>query len=153
MTSEHGNATGHIDRRTALSLAAITAVQLGSPTPLMTQSEQGGTVPDLPSDRLRLWYRQPARMWLEALPIGNGRLGAMVSGKVRDELLQLNLDSWWAGQPYHPVNPAAREALPRVRQLIFEGRIAEAHRLTGSPMRLWSVARRRRCLIRLRAHC
>ena len=129
-----GSTMNDMDRRTALSLTAITAVQLGAPTALMAQPEQAGGSVDRAGDRSRLWYRQPARMWLEALPIGNGRLGAMVSGKVRDELLQLNLDSWWAGQPYNPVNPAAREALPRVRQLIFEGRIAEAHRLADEAL-------------------
>nr|WP_245196500.1 glycoside hydrolase family 95 protein [Sphingomonas jejuensis] len=82
----------------------------------------------------RLWYRQPARMWLEALPVGNGRLGAMVSGGVRDDVLQLNEATWWAGQPYDPVNPAARAALPRVRELIFEGRIREAHALADEAL-------------------
>lgn len=134
MAGDSGRTMGDMDRRTALSLAAITAVQLGSPTALLAQPALTGGTSDQPDDRPRLWYRQPARMWLEALPIGNGRVGAMVSGTVRDDLLQLNLNSWWAGQPYHPVNPAAREALPRVRQLIFEGRIAEAHRLADQAL-------------------
>ncbi|NTS65527.1 glycoside hydrolase family 95 protein [Sphingomonas sp. HHU CXW] len=134
MASDSSGTMGDMDRRTALSLAAITAVQLGSPTALMAQSVQAEDAAKLPNDHPSLWYRQPARMWLEALPIGNGRLGAMISGRVRDELIQLNLDSWWAGQPYDPINPSAREALPRVRQLIFDERIAEAHRLADETL-------------------
>jgi alpha-L-fucosidase 2 len=68
-----------------------------------------------------LWYRQPAAQWVEALPIGNGRLAAMVFGGVRDERLQLNEDTLWSGGPYDPANPDALEALPRVRQLLFAG--------------------------------
>ena len=63
----------------------------------------------------RLWYRQPAREWVEALPVGNGRLGAMVFGGTTRERLQLNEDTLWNGGPYDPVNPNAREALARVR--------------------------------------
>ena len=55
----------------------------------------------------RLWYRQPAAEWTEALPVGNGRLGAMVFGGTAQERLQLNEDTLWAGGPYNPVNPAA----------------------------------------------
>jgi alpha-L-fucosidase 2 len=123
-----------MDRRVALSLGAVAVAELGWPTTLAALSGGPDAAIVPATDRPRLWYRQPARMWLEALPVGNGRLGAMIWGKVRDELLQLNLDSWWAGRPYHPVNPAAREALPRVRQLILEGRIAEAHALADAAL-------------------
>ncbi len=82
-----------------------------------------------PQERLCLWYRQPAKEWTEALPIGNGRLGAMVFGGVEEERLQLNEDTLWAGGPYDPVNPAAKAALPEVRQLIFESKYREATRL------------------------
>ncbi|AHE53749.1 glycoside hydrolase family 95 protein [Sphingomonas sanxanigenens] len=68
-----------------------------------------------------LWYRQPAAEWVEALPIGNGRLGAMLFGGIDQERIQLNEDTVWGGGPYDPVNPAAREALPEVRRLIFAG--------------------------------
>jgi alpha-L-fucosidase 2 len=59
-----------------------------------------------------LWYRTPAAGWNEALPIGNGRLGAMVFGGVREERLQLNEDSVWAGQKLDRINPAAAAAVP-----------------------------------------
>jgi alpha-L-fucosidase 2 len=77
----------------------------------------------------RLWYRQPAREWTEALPVGNGRLGAMVFGGTTHERLQLNEDTLWNGGPYDPVNPRAKDALPKVRELIFAGRWAEAQAL------------------------
>src|SRR5436190_15777981 len=81
-----------------------------------------GTAP-APTEPLSLWYRQPAgpRQWTSALAIGNGRLGAMVFGGVNQERLQLNEGTLWAGGPYDPVNPDAKDALPQVRQLINEG--------------------------------
>jgi len=74
-----------------------------------------------PEGRLTLWYRQPANQWVEALPIGNGRLGAMVFGGVEDKRIQLNEDTVWEGGPYEPSNPEALEALPKVREQIFSG--------------------------------
>jgi len=73
-----------------------------------------------------LWYRQPAAQWVEALPIGNGRLGAMIFGDVWAERLQLNESTLWSGGPYDPVNPRAREGLEPVRALIAAGRYADA---------------------------
>jgi alpha-L-fucosidase 2 len=78
---------------------------------------------------LTLWYREPAREWVEALPLGNGRLGAMVFGAVTRERLQLNEDTIWSGGPYDPANPAALEAYPKIRELIFAGKQAEAEAL------------------------
>ena len=77
----------------------------------------------------RLWYRQPAGAWEEALPLGNGRLGAMVYGGAAQEHIQVNEESMWYGGPADRNNPDAREQLPVIRELIFEGRIAEAERL------------------------
>ncbi len=85
-----------------------------------------------PDEPLSLWYRHPARQWVEALPVGNGRLGAMVFGGVAEERLQLNEDTLWAGGPYDPVNPEAKDALPQVRQLIFDGQYKEADRLIAA---------------------
>lgn len=82
-----------------------------------------------PDPTHRLWYRAPAKAWTEALPVGNGRLGAMVFGGIARERLQLNEDSLWAGGPYDPINPAARQALPEVRRLIAVGRLKEAQAL------------------------
>jgi alpha-L-fucosidase 2 len=79
-----------------------------------------------------LWYTAPAKEWTEALPIGNGRLGAMVFGGVGSERLQLNEDTLWAGGPYDPVNPRARASMDELRQLIFAGRFAEAEKFANA---------------------
>lgn len=73
-----------------------------------------------------LWYEQPARQWVEALPVGNGRLGGMVFGQVADERIALNEDSVWYGGPTDRHNPDALENLPRIRELLFQGQIPEA---------------------------
>ena len=73
-----------------------------------------------------LSFASPASDWNEALPIGNGRMGAMVFGGIATELLQLNEDSIWYGGPKDRINPSAREYLPKIRQAIDEGRIKEA---------------------------
>src|SRR5688572_18071559 len=85
-------------------------------------------------DELLLWYDEPAGVWEDALPVGNGRLGAMVFGDPDFQLLQLNEDTLYAGRPYDPNNPEALRALPEVRRLIFEGRYREAHDLVGAKM-------------------
>ncbi|HLP72297.1 MAG TPA: glycoside hydrolase family 95 protein [Bacteroidales bacterium] len=80
---------------------------------------------------LKLWYKQPAKQWVEALPVGNGRLGAMIYGDPVNEIIQLNENTVWAGQPYRNENPDAKEALPEVRKLIFEGKYKEAQDLVN----------------------
>ncbi|HYG34323.1 MAG TPA: glycoside hydrolase family 95 protein [Clostridia bacterium] len=85
-----------------------------------------------PNEPLSLWYREPAKQWVEALPVGNGRLGAMIFGGVHEDKLQLNEDTLWAGGPYDPVNPEALAALPEVRRLVFEGKFREADRLISA---------------------
>jgi alpha-L-fucosidase 2 len=102
-----------------------------------------------PAEPLSLWYRRPASdhplapptprqsgpaasaEWTQALPIGNGRLGAMIFGGVVHERLQLNEDTLWAGGPYNPVNPEAKAALPEVRRLIFDGKYKDAANLVA----------------------
>ncbi|MFT3996069.1 MAG: glycoside hydrolase family 95 protein [Asticcacaulis sp.] len=91
-------------------------------------------------DDLKLWYRAPAIEWTEALPLGNGRLGAMVFGGVARERLQLNEDTIYAGAPYQPANPEALPALPEIRKLIFAGEYLKAQELIdakflGNPSR------------------
>ena len=81
-----------------------------------------------------LWYREPARRWVEALPVGTGRLGAMVFGGVQEETLQLNEDTFWAGGPYDPANPQSLAALPEIRELIRQERFAEAQELVDAHM-------------------
>src|SRR5262245_30149227 len=90
--------------------------------------------PQIPEEPLSLWYRRPAKQWVEALPLGNGRLGAMVFGGVERERLQLNEDTLYAGGPYDPNNPEALAALPEARRLIFEGKYSAAHNLVGEKM-------------------
>jgi len=86
------------------------------------------------SGALKLWYRQPANEWTEALPIGNGRLGAMIFGGVARERLQLNEDTLYAGGPYDPSNSEALAALPRVRALVAAGKYVEAQQLAQDEM-------------------
>ena len=81
-----------------------------------------------------IWYNQPAANWNEALPLGNGRLGAMVFGGVEKERLQLNDDTLWDGYPRERINPKAKEALPQIRQLIFDGKNKEAEDLASKTM-------------------
>lgn len=78
-----------------------------------------------------LWYDKPARYWEEALPLGNGRLGAMVYGNPVAEEIQLNEETVSAGSPYKNYNPEAKGALATIRQLIFAGRYPEAQELAG----------------------
>ncbi|WP_198116695.1 glycoside hydrolase family 95 protein [Massilia rhizosphaerae] len=85
-------------------------------------------------EKLALWYERPARQWVEALPVGNGRLGAMVFGRPLQERLQLNEDTLWAGGPYRFDNPAFKTALPRVRALIDEGKFEAARDLVARDM-------------------
>lgn len=82
----------------------------------------------------KLWYTAPATCWEEALPIGNGRLGAMIYGEPRNEKLQLNEESMWYGGYMNRLNPSAREHLPKVRELLRTGHIREAQELMGTTM-------------------
>ena len=75
----------------------------------------------------KLWYSKPASHWLEALPIGNSHLGAMVFGGTDVEQIQLNEETFWSGSPHDNNNPAAKDWLKEVRKLIFEGKEKEAH--------------------------
>ena len=79
----------------------------------------------------QLWYDRPAMTWTQALPIGNGTMGGMVFGTPAVERIQLNEETIWAGQPNQVCNPAAKENLPKVRQLIFEGKYKEAELLAN----------------------
>lgn len=90
---------------------------------------RGATPPDSAGRPLTLWYRRPAVRWVEALPIGNGRLGAMIFGGVGSERLQLNEDTLWSGGPKDWDNPKAKEILPELRRLIAAGRYVDADAL------------------------
>lgn len=89
-------------------------------------------------EAMKLWYSRPAGTWNEALPVGNGRLGAMIFGRTNEERIQLNEDSVWSGGPMDRNNPDAPRHLPEVRRLLAEGRLTEGQRLaamalTGTP--------------------
>jgi len=75
----------------------------------------------------KLWYSQPASHWLEALPVGNSHLGAMVYGKTDVEEIQLNEETFWSGSPHNNNSPEAKAHLQKVRRLIFAGKEEEAH--------------------------
>ena len=77
----------------------------------------------------KLWYDKPATHWLEALPVGNSQLGAIIYGGVATEEIQLNEETFWSGSPHHNNSPEAKAHLQEVRQLIFQGREQEAHAL------------------------
>jgi len=87
-----------------------------------------------PPGRNVLWYKHAAGVWEEALPIGNGRLGAMVFGGVADERIQLNESSLWDGFALDPNNPEALHALPTIRKLLFENKNNEAVKLAEQTM-------------------
>ncbi|MEO3756641.1 glycoside hydrolase family 95 protein, partial [Streptomyces sp. B6B3] len=124
----------HANRRNFLALSAA-GVAAGSATGTAANAHAGGwsaesratdrdvTAADRPTaqqeHQLRLWYPDAAREWLEALPIGNGRLGAMVFGGVDAERLQLNEDTVWAGGPYDPANPDGLANLEEIRNRVF----------------------------------
>ena len=81
-----------------------------------------------------LWYNQPASKWEEALPVGNGRLGAMVYGKYGEEIIQFNEDTYYTGGPYNSVVKGGYKHLPEIQKLIFNGEPIKAHKLFGRTM-------------------
>ena len=113
--------------------ATAFAWQRNRPSRFERKARLAGRAP-APEAKLKLWYRQPAAAWDEALPVGNGRLGAMVFGGVELERLQLNEETVWAGKRLNPDNPAALQALPEVRRLLFEGKELEATKLAEKAM-------------------
>ncbi len=115
-----------ITRRRFLTDAGVAAAAI----PLASRFQKAAPQ----NEALLLWYDKPASEWTEALPVGNGRLGAMIFGGPASEQLQLNEDTLYAGSPYDPNNPDALNALPEARRLIFEGKYKEAHDLVGAKM-------------------
>ena len=111
--------------QTLLAGAFIFATTLFSSTP--------GHAGDSTSS-LQLWYRQPATDWLEALPVGNGRLGAMVFGGVTNEQIQLNEDTLWSGGQAYPAPAGAYQSFPEIRRLLFDGQYAKADALVRSKL-------------------
>jgi alpha-L-fucosidase 2 len=106
------------DRRRFLALAAAAAAGAASPAAAGAEESEFQAAQD---HQLRLWYPQPASEWLRALPIGNGRLGAMVFGGTASERLQLNEDTVWGGGPYSPANVGGVDQLAEIRRRVFAG--------------------------------
>jgi alpha-L-fucosidase 2 len=97
-------------------------------SPYLLRAQESRTWPS----NYRIWFQAPAQQWDEALPVGNGRLGAMVFGDPVRERLQLNEESVWTGQPRWDANPAALKNLPQIRQLLFSGKYQEAESLAAT---------------------
>lgn len=83
---------------------------------------------------MKWWYREPAAQYAEGFPLSNGRLAAMVYGRVRDELIPINDETLWTGDPYDPVNPEGRAALPEIRKMLMAGQYVEAQKLCDQLM-------------------
>lgn len=81
------------------------------------------------TEPLKLWYRQPAQQWVEALPVGNGHIGAMIFGGTTNERIQFNEHTLWVGEPRDYSHPGASNHLAAIRQLLFEGKQKEAEQL------------------------
>src|ERR1700750_1458532 len=112
----------YLTRRTFLSAATGSAVAAGLPGFANTHETN--------SSSYTLHFAQPASKWPDALPVGNGRLGAMVFGAPGLDRLQLNEESIWDGEPNRDRNnPRAAAAIQRIRELLFAGNIAEAQAL------------------------
>lgn len=86
------------------------------------------------SSASRLWYEQPAAKWVEALPVGSGRLGAMVFGGTAEERIQFNEDTLWTGKPHNYVRAGSADIVPQVRALLAEGKVVEAQDLARAKM-------------------
>ena len=105
----------------ATGLTVFPAQQNPKPTPGPSKEGNG--------EQPTLWYRQPAKQWVEALPVGNGRLGAMVFGGVPEERIQFNESTLWVGEPRDYSHPGASNHLAAIRQLLFDGKQKEAEAL------------------------
>ena len=123
-----------------LNVAAVLAniiTCVAATSPLSQDTAFRGQItgsPSCPQQPLTLWYIKPAAKWVEALPVGNGQIGAMAFGGIGNERLQLNDGTLWAGGPYDPSNPKGKEALPEIRNLIFDGKYKAAADLASKTM-------------------
>ena len=126
-----------VSRRRFLAGSATVAAAVA------TRRGWGAPDRDAESTRYVLHFAQPAATWPDALPVGNGRLGAMVFGNPALERVQLNEESIWDGEVRDRNNPRASEAVPKIRELLFAGKIAEAEALATSDM--FSIPRRMPC--------
>ncbi len=98
---------------------------------LLIAAQVAGGAAERPDAPLSLWYSQPAARWVEALPVGNGRLGAMIFGGIRRERIQFNEHTLWNGEPHEYQHSGARNSLAAIRELLFQGRQKEAEDLAA----------------------
>ncbi|HUO07314.1 MAG TPA: glycoside hydrolase family 95 protein [Phycisphaerae bacterium] len=115
----------------ATSHAALPSQKLGTP---FTDPAQLSNPAPAPRTPLTLWYQHPAAHWTDALPVGNGHLGAMVFGGVSTERIQLNEASLWEGYPIDRNNPDSLKNLPKIRDLLFHGKEDQATQLISKDM-------------------
>jgi alpha-L-fucosidase 2 len=106
-------------------IARLVLVALAAVAPPLVAAAQAGDPTTL------LWYTHPAEKWDDALPVGNGRLGALVFGKTDEEEIPINEDTYWSGGPYSTTVEGGYRALPEIRRLIFDGELVRAHKAFG----------------------
>ena len=127
-------ATDPADPATAAGYALAQAYADSVPDPAGRLAPVIAGTTEPPEGEWVVWFRHPADEWEHAFPVGNGRLGAMVFGRVDEERIQLNDDTLWDGYPRDRHNPRALEGLQAVRRLLFEGKNKEATELSGKTM-------------------
>jgi alpha-L-fucosidase 2 len=117
---------------TLLPVAALLGAAVAACTPAGSRLAPGSPVERAsPPEPRILWYSAPAEEWVDALPVGNGRLGAMVFGDTGRERIQLNEETVWTGAPIHELNPRTREHVDEARRLLFAGRYVAAETLVN----------------------
>ncbi len=117
----------------AVGAAALISTEIESSASASNDAEARLVSSSEPSNE-KLWYSKPASNWLEALPIGNGRIAAMVFGGTESERLQLNEGTIWAGGPHDYTSPDAHAALPEIRKLVFDGQWKQAQDLANAKL-------------------
>ncbi len=124
----------NVSRRTVILGGIAAGVSLPATLHAIAKNSKDpmNSLPPPNETKLQLWYDRPAKEWVEALPVGNGRLGAMVYGGVATEQIQLNESTVWAGGPHDYDNPEGLAVLPEIRKLVFEGKYREAISLADS---------------------
>ena len=105
----------------------VLSLYLGALASVVTQDKDTEKI----NPTTMLWYTHPADRWENALPVGNGRLGAMVFGKTDEEKIQFNEETYWSGGPYSQTVKGGHKVLPEIQKLIFDGNYLQAHKLFG----------------------
>ncbi len=117
------DASAKAGEKHAYAVITVNSVGLKSAPSAAATTSQGDMV---------LWYRQPAEKWLEAMPMGNGLMGAMVFGGTQKERIALNESSFWSGRPHDYDDPEAIKYFPQIRDLVFAGKFQEAEKMADA---------------------